>query len=164
MGVSYLVRTAPDATCIQVLCISLINVVPGDKSNHVPSFHLPQLYYFIGFATIMGWPALASGDSGWKTLANDVRDRIFGNKRCALIAYAWCEGLSCSSLIRRTVMHVAVSLAMGLSIKLFTCVQVILERTPLTLSSCPGFIIHFYFQTTDITLSMSGGGYSCCTR
>ena len=159
-----MVRTALHAACVRVLCISSINVVPGDKSNHVPSFHLPQLYYFIGFATIMGWPALASGDSGWKTLANDVRDRIFGNKRCVLIAYAWCEGLSCPSLIRRIVIHVAVSVAMGLSIKLFTCVQVILEKTPLTLSLCPEFIILFYFQITDITLSMSGDGYSCCTR
>ena len=42
----------------------------------------------------MGWPALASGDSGLKILANDVRDRICGNRRCVLIVYAWCEGLS----------------------------------------------------------------------
>ncbi|KAI0001798.1 DIE2/ALG10 family-domain-containing protein [Russula vinacea] len=76
-------------------------IVLGDKSNHVASFHLPQLYYFIAFATIMGWPALVSGDSGWKALANDVQYRIFGNKR-------------------RTMMHVAISVAMGLSIKLFT--------------------------------------------
>src|SRR6266436_88904 len=94
MEASYLVRTAPYAAWVQILCISLINVLPGDKSNHVPSFHLPQLYYFIAFATIMGWPALACGDSGWKMLANDVRDRIFGNRRCVLIVYAWCEGLS----------------------------------------------------------------------
>jgi alpha-1,2-glucosyltransferase len=71
-------------------CI-LINVFPGDKSNHVASFHLPQLYYFIAFTTIMGWPALVNGDSGWKALANDVQYRIFGNKRCVLIACAWCE-------------------------------------------------------------------------
>ena len=78
--------------CVQALCIgSLINGFPGDKSNHVASFHLPQLYYFIAFATIMGWPALVSGDSGWKALANDVRYRIFGNKRRVLIACAWCE-------------------------------------------------------------------------
>ena len=94
----------------------------------MPSFHLPQLYYFIAFATIMGWPALASGDSGWKMLANDVRDRICGNKRCVLIVYAWCEGLSCPPLIRRTMIHVAVSVVMGLSIKLFTWVQVILRK------------------------------------
>ena len=23
----------------------------GDKSNHVPAFHVPQIYYFVGFAT-----------------------------------------------------------------------------------------------------------------
>jgi hypothetical protein len=61
-------------------------------------------------------------------------------------------------------MHAAVSAAMALSIKLFTWVQVILERTPLTLSLHPEFIILFYLQTIDITLSMSGGGYSCYTR
>jgi len=76
-------------------------IVLGDKSNHVPSLHPPQLYYFIAFATIMGWPALISGDSGWKILVNDVRDRVFGNRR-------------------RMMVHVAVSIAMGLSIKLFT--------------------------------------------
>lgn len=40
----------------------------------------------------MGWPALVSGNGGWKMLANDVRDRIFGNRRCVLIASAWCGG------------------------------------------------------------------------
>ena len=39
-----------------------------------------------------------------------------------------------------------------------------LKRTPLTLSLCPEFTILFYFRTTDITLSMSGSGYSRCTR
>jgi hypothetical protein len=32
------------------------------------------------------------------------------------------------------------------------------------LSLHPGFITLFYFPTIDITLSMSGDGYSCCTR
>jgi len=76
-------------------------IVLGDKSNHVPSLHLPQLYYFIAFATIMGWPALISGDRGWKVLVNDVQNRMFGNRR-------------------RMMVHIAVSVAMGLSIKLFT--------------------------------------------
>jgi len=76
-------------------------IVLGDKSNHAPSLHPPQLYYFIAFATIMGWPALVSGNGGWKVLANDVQDRIFGNRR-------------------RMVAHIAVSVSMGLSIKLFT--------------------------------------------
>jgi hypothetical protein len=66
----------------------------GDKSNHVPSLHPPQMYYFVAFATIMGWPALISGDSGLKMLVNDVQDRIFGNRRCVLIVNAWCEYLN----------------------------------------------------------------------
>lgn len=78
-------------TCIQVL--RMLNVVSGDKSNHVPSLHPPQMYYFIAFATIMGWPALVSGDRGLEML-NDVQDRIFGNRRCVLIANAWCEDLT----------------------------------------------------------------------
>ncbi|KAI0308030.1 alpha-2-glucosyltransferase Alg10 [Multifurca ochricompacta] len=56
-------------------------IVLGDKSNHVPSLHIPQLYYFIAFATMMGWPALLSGDGGWKMLINGVRKRIFGSRR-----------------------------------------------------------------------------------
>lgn len=96
----------------------------GDKSNHVPSLHPPQLYYFIAFATIMGWPALISGDRGWKVLVNDVQNRMFGNRRCVLIVNAWCEDLNRASLIRRVLVHVAISVAMGLSIKLFTWVRV----------------------------------------
>ncbi|KAH8997481.1 glucosyltransferase [Lactarius akahatsu] len=76
-------------------------VVLGDKSNHVPSLHIPQLYYFIAFATIMGWPALVSGEGGWKILRDEVRKRIFGSRK-------------------RVMLHVAASAAMGLSIKLFT--------------------------------------------
>ncbi|KAG5648241.1 hypothetical protein DXG03_006199 [Asterophora parasitica] len=33
-------------------------IVLGDKANHVPAFHVPQLYYFIAFTTAFGWPAL----------------------------------------------------------------------------------------------------------
>ncbi|KAI0004109.1 glucosyltransferase [Russula compacta] len=71
-----------------------------DKSNHVPSLHPPQMYYFIAFATIMAWPALVSGDRGLEIL-NDVHRRIFGNRR-------------------RVMVHVALSVAMGLSINLST--------------------------------------------
>jgi len=113
----------------------------------VPSLHPPQLYYFIAFATAMGWPALISGDGGWKMLVSVVRGRIFGNGRCALIASAWCEDLRFSSLIRRMLVHVAVSVAMGLSIKFFTWVKVIVERTPPDL----GFAsrIHHPFLLSD---------------
>jgi DIE2/ALG10 family len=149
---------------LQSVCVVyLIHIFSGDKSNHVPSLHPPQLYYFIAFATIMGWPALISGDSGWKMLVNDVRDRVFGNRRCVLIVNAWCEDLNCSPLIRRMMGHVAVSIAMGLSIKLFTWVRVTLERIPLTLSLCAEFITLFCSRTTDITHFMSGDGYSYYT-
>ena len=135
----------------------------GDKSNHVPSLHPPQLYYFIAFVTIMGWPALISGDSGWKMLVNDVQGRIFGNRRCVLIVKAWCEDLNYSPLIRRLLVHVAVSVTMGLSIKLFTWVRVTLERIPLTLSLRAESTTLFYFRTTDTTHFMCGDGYSYCT-
>jgi hypothetical protein len=135
----------------------------GDKSNHVPSLHPPQLYYYIAFATIMGWPALISGDSGWKMLVNDVQGRIIGNGRCVLIVNAWCEDLNCSPLIRRMMVHVAVSVAMGLSIKLFTWVRVTLERTPLTMSLRAESTTLFYSRTIDITRFISGDGYSYCT-
>ncbi|KAF9650697.1 glucosyltransferase [Thelephora ganbajun] len=39
-------------------------IVLGDKANHIPAFHVPQIYYFIAFSTIMGWPALISGKEG----------------------------------------------------------------------------------------------------
>ena len=53
----------------------------GDKSNHVPSFHVPQLYYFIGFATLLGWPALLSAPGGIQGLARGVWYRMFGCRR-----------------------------------------------------------------------------------
>ena len=86
----------------------------------MPSVHIPQLYYFVAFATIMGWPALVSGDGGWKMLRDEVRKRTFGSRKYVLIVNACCEYLKHSSLIRRVMLHVAVSVAMGLSIKLFT--------------------------------------------
>lgn len=53
----------------------------GDKSNHVPAFHVPQLYYFAGFATLLGWPALVSGPGGVAALTRGVWLRMFGTKR-----------------------------------------------------------------------------------
>lgn len=60
-------------------------IVMGDKANHVPAFHVPQLYYFIAFATAFGWPALISGPGGSRTLARDVWYRMFGGKIRVLI-------------------------------------------------------------------------------
>jgi alpha-1,2-glucosyltransferase len=53
----------------------------GDKSNHIPSFHVPQLYYFIAFATMIGWPAVVCGEGGLGKLATEVISRMFGSKR-----------------------------------------------------------------------------------
>jgi len=52
----------------------------GDKSNHIPAIHIPQLYYFITAATFFGWPALASEPRGALNLIHDVRKRMFGGK------------------------------------------------------------------------------------
>jgi hypothetical protein len=101
-------------------CHEVMFIPPGDKSNHLPSLHIPQLYYFIAFATIMGWPALVSGDGGLKMLVREVQNRILGSTRCVLIANACCEDLNRSPLIRRMMVHIAVSVVMGLSIKIFT--------------------------------------------
>jgi len=53
----------------------------GDKSNHIPSFHIPQLYYFVAAATFFGWPALISGAGGVSTLGRNVWSRMFGSNR-----------------------------------------------------------------------------------
>ena len=62
-------------------CSHGLHCVAGDKSNHVPAFHIPQLYYFVGFATMLGWPALISGKGGPKALAREVQRRMFGSVR-----------------------------------------------------------------------------------
>ncbi|TCD62042.1 glucosyltransferase [Steccherinum ochraceum] len=56
-------------------------IVLGDKSNHIPSFHIPQLYYFVGFSSVLGWPALITGRGGLPSLIGAVWARMFGNKR-----------------------------------------------------------------------------------
>ncbi|KAH9836500.1 glucosyltransferase [Rhodofomes roseus] len=71
-------------------------IVLGDKSNHVPALHIPQLYYFVGFATMMGWPALISGKGGLSALARDVWNRMFGSARntVATVATAALMGVT----------------------------------------------------------------------
>ncbi|KAF5392521.1 hypothetical protein D9757_002197 [Collybiopsis confluens] len=55
-------------------------IVLGDKSNHVPAFHVPQVYYFFTFATAFGWPVLISGHGGIPALLRKIYLRIFGSK------------------------------------------------------------------------------------
>ena len=57
--------------------------IPGDKSNHVPVLHIPQVYYFVAFATAFAWPVLASYDNGPLALVRDIRHRMFGSIRYA---------------------------------------------------------------------------------
>ncbi|KAI3615441.1 glycosyltransferase family 59 protein [Moniliophthora roreri] len=52
----------------------------GDKSNHIPALHIPQLYYFAAFSTAFGWPVLISGPGGAVGLAKEVYKRMFGSK------------------------------------------------------------------------------------
>ncbi|CAL1696250.1 unnamed protein product [Somion occarium] len=59
-------------------------IVLGDKSNHVPAFHIPQLYYFVGFASLFGWPALISGQEGIRGLLWNIWGRMFGSRRNVL--------------------------------------------------------------------------------
>ncbi|KLO20504.1 glucosyltransferase [Schizopora paradoxa] len=75
-------------------------IVLGDKSNHVPALHVPQVYYFVGFATLFGWPALISGP-GAVALAKGVRSRMFGSPS-------------------RTAISIVLSTAIGVTVHLFT--------------------------------------------
>lgn len=60
-------------------------IVLGDKSNHIPALHVPQVYYFLAFAAIFGWPVLLSGDSGVYGLLCEVQARMFSGKRRASV-------------------------------------------------------------------------------
>ncbi|KAK0233267.1 glucosyltransferase [Armillaria fumosa] len=66
------------------LCVIFVmwngGIVLGDKSNHVPVVHIPQMYYFAAFATAFGWPILIAGDRGVVGLFGDIRNCMFGNR------------------------------------------------------------------------------------
>ncbi|KAF8078328.1 glucosyltransferase [Lyophyllum atratum] len=76
-------------------------IVLGDKANHIPALHIPQLYYFIAFTTAFGWPALISDPGGPLSLFRDVRYRMFGSKIRILVS-------------------TLVSIVMAVTVKLFT--------------------------------------------
>ncbi|KAF9498104.1 glucosyltransferase [Pleurotus eryngii] len=54
-------------------------IVLGDKSNHIPSLHIPQVYYFVAFSTAFGWPVLISGEGRILGLLSEVWNRMFGS-------------------------------------------------------------------------------------
>ncbi|KAH7883874.1 glucosyltransferase [Phlebopus sp. FC_14] len=83
-------------------------IVLGDKTNHVPALHVPQLYYFIAFATIFGWPAVVSGHGGVLGVTKEVVSRMFGSKMPA------------DNNHRRLVLTVLVSVFMAFTVQRFT--------------------------------------------
>ncbi|KAF8971473.1 glucosyltransferase [Flammula alnicola] len=76
-------------------------IVLGDKSNHIPSLHIPQLYYFVASATFFGWPILISGSGGASAVVRGVWSRMFGSKTRAFVTILTCG-------------------IMGVTVKLFT--------------------------------------------
>lgn len=79
-------------------------IVLGDKANHVPVMHVPQLYYFIAFATLLGWPAVVLNHDGPTKLAAEVLKRMIGTKR-RIIFTAFLSVLMAVSVNRFTIHH-----------------------------------------------------------
>lgn len=77
----------------------------GDKSNHIPAFHVPQLYYFVGFATAIGWPALLSAPGGGRALAQGVWYRMFGSRRYTSQQCGLCMPLRPASALETSSVH-----------------------------------------------------------
>lgn len=59
----------------------------GDKSNHVPALHIPQLFYFYAFSAAFGWPVLLFSGVGRTAgpvgLVKEVFARMVGSPRSA---------------------------------------------------------------------------------
>jgi len=79
-------------------------IVLGDKANHTPVLHVPQLYYFVAAATFFGWPVLISGPGGAEGLVKGVRDRMVGSKSRVLATTAVC-GVMCVTVNLFTIHH-----------------------------------------------------------
>jgi alpha-1,2-glucosyltransferase len=49
-----------------ILSLGLIKILycTGDKSNHIPALHIPQLFYFYAFSSVFGWPVLLFSGTG----------------------------------------------------------------------------------------------------
>ncbi|CAE6534662.1 unnamed protein product [Rhizoctonia solani] len=56
-------------------------IVLGDKSNHTPTLHVPQLHYFVAFASLFGFPVLISTDTGITPLVGEIMRRMMGGTR-----------------------------------------------------------------------------------
>ncbi|KAI8995441.1 glucosyltransferase [Trametes punicea] len=79
-------------------------IVLGDKANHIPAFHVPQLYYFVGFAAIFGWPALISTPGGMIALLRGVHVKMFGSRRNTVVTLV-ASALMCLTIQKFTIQH-----------------------------------------------------------
>ncbi|KAJ2920369.1 hypothetical protein MD484_g153, partial [Candolleomyces efflorescens] len=79
-------------------------IVLGDKSNHIPTVHIPQVYYFVAATTFFGWPVLLSYQGGPAALVHDVWKRMFGDKRRTLVTVL-VMGLMAETVRRFTIHH-----------------------------------------------------------
>ncbi|KAF8592061.1 glycosyltransferase family 59 protein [Ramaria rubella] len=94
---SLLVSSMPYLFCIAAFTAFVVwngGIVLGDKSNHIPVLHIPQIYYFVGFATLFAWPALASYDGGPLALVRAVSWRMFGSSRRIIVTLILIVGMS----------------------------------------------------------------------
>lgn len=57
-----------------------VSGLSGDKSNHVPAIHIPQVYYGAAFAAAFGWPVLFTGKHGVFGLLKNIYLRSFWTK------------------------------------------------------------------------------------
>ncbi|CAE6448196.1 unnamed protein product [Rhizoctonia solani] len=69
-------------------------IVLGDKSNHIPTLHVPQLYYFVAFASLFGLPVLISTEAGIMSLIREVTQRMIGGTRFRSSCKVYCGGLT----------------------------------------------------------------------
>ncbi|KAF8316063.1 hypothetical protein DL93DRAFT_786916 [Clavulina sp. PMI_390] len=68
-------------------------IVLGDKSNHIPQIHIPQLYYFIAFSTALGLPVLVSGPGGPSYLVREVIRRMVGTRTRVILNTLLCAAM-----------------------------------------------------------------------
>jgi len=64
---------------------NMSNILLGDKKNHIPVVHIPQLFYFVAFATLFAWPVLLSYEGGPLALLRDVKKRMVGSTEYAIL-------------------------------------------------------------------------------
>jgi hypothetical protein len=137
----------------------------GDKSNHIPSFHVPQLYYFVGFASLMGWPVLAGYPGGPSALLKDIYWRMFGTQLYVPVSssghplYLTISKARPSDrrALRRDGGHCP-------SVHVRPFKERTLLKARLTRGMPPAYTTPSCSRITGTTPSTSGGAYSCCTR